>query len=129
MSEHKYYYIDKQGIKHIWPTKEKILVCVGRPESAKLIRAAKRMASNLQAEWIAVYVETPKLGYQQKKRNNAIQNLHLAEQLGAETRIITGFDIVKEIMNFAREQNVTQIVVGKNIRTALERIILQKLGR
>ena len=51
-----------------------------------------------------------------RERNNAIQNLRLAEQLGAETRVLTGFDIVKEIMNFAREQNVTQIMIWKHIR-------------
>ena len=52
----------------------------------------------------------------EEKRNHAIQNLRLAEQLGAETRVLTGFDIVKEIMNFAREQNVTQIMIWKHIR-------------
>ena len=41
-------YRQGEGIKQIWPTQEKILVCVGpRLESRKLIRAAKRMAKNL----------------------------------------------------------------------------------
>ena len=47
-----------------------------------------------------------------------MQNLRLAEKLGAETQIITGFDIVKEIMDFAREQNITTIIIGKRIRHA-----------
>ncbi len=107
-------YRQGQGIKHIWPSKEKILVCVGPgPRSLKLIRTARRLAAGLQGEWIAVYVDTPR---QQDRRNSAIQNLHLAAQLGAETRVLTGFDIVKEIMNFAHEQNVTQIIVWKKVR-------------
>jgi two-component system sensor histidine kinase KdpD len=106
------------GIKHIWPTKEKILVCVGgEAESSKLIRIAKRMAANAQTDWMAIYVEVPWLRRSEEKRNNAMQNLRLAELLGAQIRTLTGFDIVKEIMAFAREQNITQIVVEKKIRS------------
>ena len=86
------------------------------PKSPKIIRAAKRMAARLQAELIAVFVETPQLGKAEEFRNKALQNLRLAEQLGAETKILTGVDIVKEIINFARERNVTKIVLGKIIR-------------
>jgi len=110
-------YRQGQGIKHIWPTREKILVCVGtRAESAKLVRAARRMASRLQADWIAVHVDTPKVSLTPEASNNAVQNLLLAEKLGAQTRIITGIDIVKEIMSFAREQNATLIMVWKHVR-------------
>lgn len=109
-------YRQGEGIRHVWPTKEKILVCVGpNPESLKLIRAAKRMANSLQADWIAVYIE-PQL-QTEKSREHAIQNLRLAEQLGAEIRILAGNDIVKEVLNFAREQNVTQIMIWKHIHT------------
>ena len=109
-------YRQSEGIKHIWPTKDKILVCVGpRLESLKLIRAAKRMVTSLQAEWVAVYVDTPQIHASAAQRNSAIQNLRLAEQLGAVTHVLTGFDMIKVIMDFAREQNVTQIMVRKHI--------------
>ena len=122
-------YRQGQGIKQIWPTQEKILVCVGPgSESKKLIRAARRTAMNLQVDWIAVYVETPSLQAIEKKRNEAIQHLRLAEQLGAETRILSGFDIVKEIMNFAREQNITQIMIWKNIRSRWRNLFLRDLA-
>ena len=111
-------YRQSEGIKQIWPTRDKILVCVGpRLDSLKLIRAAKRIVTSLQAEWIAVYVDTPKSNASASQRNSAIQNLRLAEQLGAVTHVLTGFDIVKELMEFAREQNVTQIMVRKHIIT------------
>ncbi|MHB1947515.1 MAG: ATP-binding protein [Gammaproteobacteria bacterium] len=111
------HYRQGMGIKHIWPTKERILVCVGPGmKSPKIIRAGRRMASKLQAELIAVYIETPKLGMSEASHNNAIHNLRLAEQLGAETRVLAGIDIVKEIINFARDRNVTRIVIGKKIR-------------
>lgn len=117
-----------QGIETIWPTKEKILVCVGPgAESIKLIRAARRMAINLQTEWVAVHVETPKLRLSENERNNVIRNLRLAEQLGAQTRILAGFDIVKEIMKFAREQNITTIVIGKRIHSRWRNLFIKSL--
>jgi two-component system sensor histidine kinase KdpD len=108
-------YRQGEGIKQIWPTQDKILVCVGpRPESLKLIRAAKRMANSLHADWLAVYVDTP-FQHSIATRNNAIQNLRLAELLGAEIHVLTGDDIVKAVMDFAREKNVTQIMIRKQI--------------
>jgi len=105
------------GIQHIWPTREKLLVCVGRGEEApKLIRAACRTATHLKCEWIAVYVDSPGIQSSEAKRNSAIEHLRLAEQLGAETRVLSGFDIVKEIIHFARDQNVTQIIIWKHIQ-------------
>lgn len=110
-------YRQGEGIQHIWPTKDKILVCVGPgPESLKLIRAAFRTASHLKAEWIAVYVDTPSIRSSEEVRNSAVLNLRLAEQLGAKIRILTGFDVVAEVLKFAREENVTQIIVWKHIR-------------
>lgn len=111
-------YRQSEGITRIWPTRGKILVCVGpRRESLKLIRAAKRMVTGLQADWLAIYVDTPQNQTTTANRNTAIQNLRLAEQLGAEAHVVTGYDIVKEVMDFAREQNVTQIMVRKHVVT------------
>jgi two-component system sensor histidine kinase KdpD len=109
-------YRQGQGIEHIWPSRDRILVCVGsRPESRTLIRAAKQFVTALQASWIVVHVETPTMQGNTENRHLAIENLQMAEKLGAETRILTGTDIVKEIMSFAREQNVTQIMIWKHI--------------
>jgi len=117
------------GIKYIWPVRDKILVCVGpKPESLTLIRAAKRIANSLQAEWIAVYVDTPKMQLKENNRNNAIQSLRLAQELGAETRILTGIDIVKEIMNFAHERNVTQIMTWKNVRPSWRQFFFRDMS-
>jgi two-component system, OmpR family, sensor histidine kinase KdpD len=94
---------------------EKILVCVGpNPAGAALIRTAKRMASRLQAGWLAVYVETPKmLRLPEAERNRAVYNLRLAEQLGAETITLRGRHIAEEIVTFARQRQITRILAGK----------------
>lgn len=103
------------GIQSIWPTVDKILVCVGASsQSLKLIRIAKQLATSLQAEWLAVYIDTPNVFLAKTKRDQAIQNLRLAEQLGATTHVLLGRDVVKEILQFARTSNVTQIMLSKD---------------
>lgn len=118
-----------EGIKHVWRTREKLLVCVGsHSQSTDIIRAARRMASSLQAEWIAVNVETPDIKMSEEKRNRTILNLRLAEQLGAETKILIGVNLVEEIINFAREQNITTIIVGKHVRSRWRELFFSSLA-
>ena len=55
------------------------------------MRAGKRMADALDADWIVVYVETPWLQrLSEKERNRRIDLLRLAESLGAETVTLDG---------------------------------------
>ncbi len=98
---------------------ERLLVCVGpSPASADVIRAARSMAAGLKAAWFAVYVEDPKmLRLPEAERNRAVYNLRLAEQLGAETITLRGRRIAAEIVNFARQRQITRIVTGKPTRS------------
>ena len=93
----------------------RLLVCVGpSPASADVIRAARRMAASSKEAWFAVYVEDPKmLRLPEADRNRAVYNLRLAEQLGAETITLRGRRIAEEIVNFARQRQITRIVTGK----------------
>ncbi|MFM8453382.1 MAG: sensor histidine kinase KdpD [Gammaproteobacteria bacterium] len=118
-----------EGIKKIWPIKQKILVCVGpREDSMKLIRVARRMAIGLACDWIAIYVDTLKNGFSKKTKINALKNLRFAEQLGAKTQIIYGFDLVEEIIKFAREENITQIMLFKHIRPRIVELFFKSLA-
>jgi len=114
-----------KGIKFIWPTKEKLLVCVSSSQNAtKLIRAARRMATSLQAEWIAMHVDT---GFSQDRRSKAINNLRLAEQLGAETKILNGINVTSEIIHICRDLNVTKIILGKRKHRWWKKILFGSL--
>src|SRR5438094_5717630 len=81
------HYRQDHAIAETWPTTERILVCVSpSPMAARLVRAARRMAARLRAEWLVVYVETPAhVRLPEGDRNRVVQTLRLAEQLGAET--------------------------------------------
>jgi two-component system sensor histidine kinase KdpD len=104
-----------EGVEHAWPVAERILVCVSpSPASARLVRAARRMAAGLRASFIALYVETPaSASLSEGDRERVAQNLRLAEELGAETARVSGENAAHEVIAYARSRNVTKIVVGK----------------
>jgi two-component system sensor histidine kinase KdpD len=108
-------YRKAKAITQTWATADKILVCVSpSPSSANLVRAAHRMAKSLRAAWIALYIETPtRPGLAEQLRNQAIQHLRLAEQLGAETAALSGQNFAEEVIDYARERNITKIFIGK----------------
>lgn len=100
------------GGSQVWTTTERLLVCVGpSPTSARIIRAAKRMAASLRAPWIATYVDSGQLS--DAAREKLTLNLRLAEQLGAEPVTIGGENVAQTIVNYAHARRVTKIVIGK----------------
>ena len=98
-----------------WPAAERILVCIGpNPASVRLIRAARRMAAGLRAQWMVVYVEAPGQARLSESDSRALgENLRLAEQLGARTVVLSGHSVGEEVLAYAREHNVSKIVAGK----------------
>lgn len=104
-----------KAIEDVWPVAERILVCVGsEPNADRLVRAGKRIADALHAEWIVISVETPAMLRQSEvDRDRRIRVLQLAEELGAETVTLGGATVASEVLGYARARNVSRIVVGK----------------
>ena len=104
-----------EGIETAWPTAERILVAVGPgPGSARLIRAACRMAAGLRARWTAVYVEGGRLApLPSADRARLESHLRLAESLGGEVAHLAGGKVSNVLLEHARRHDVTRILVGK----------------
>ncbi len=110
---------DYMRVKQIagpWKSGERLLVAVGpSPFSERLIRWTRRMAYNLEAPWLAAYIETPdEITPEQKKR--LADNLVLARTLGGEVVLSSGSNVSEGLVRLARQRNVTQLVVGKPIQ-------------
>ncbi len=102
-----------QAIEGPWAAGERILACIGPdPVSPMVVRTAKRLASLMDAPWIAVTVERPGIALGDAARRQVDEAIKLAESLGAETQTLTGADIPDELLRFAKFENVTQIVIG-----------------
>ncbi len=122
-------YLKQNAIDGPWATGERLIVCVGSDAlSEKVVRVASRLASGLNAPWIAVSVERADREVETPERLHKIETLlRLAEQLGAETRRIIGNDFVDEILKLARREHATQIVIGTRRRRGLERFVSRSL--
>ncbi len=118
-------YREQYGVASTWPARERILVCVGpAPSSARLLRSTYRMASSLHASWIAVYAESLSTGsLSDADRSRLESHLRLAESLGARVQRLSAVYVADAILDYARKQNVTRIVVGKSTHSRLRDLL------
>ncbi len=122
-------YLRQGAIEGPWATSERLLVCVGaKLLSEAVVRAAARLATGLNAPWIALYVERSgeeEADPAQVKRVD--DTLRLAERLGAEIARLSGSDLAGEVLRFARRENITQIVVGRSQAGFFTRLLRRSL--
>ncbi|MDP9582611.1 UNVERIFIED_ORG: two-component system sensor histidine kinase KdpD [Burkholderia contaminans] len=119
-----------RSIQRIWQARERLLVCVGPgPEAPTLVRAAARLAASVRADWIAVYVETPRLQrLPDARRQRTLDALKLAAELGAETATLAGDDAVAALIGYAKVRNVSKIVAGGSSKVGLARRFARPFG-
>ncbi|MGE5615412.1 MAG: DUF4118 domain-containing protein, partial [Bacillota bacterium] len=110
-----------QAIEGVWKTQARILCCIGPSMGAEqAVRSAARLARQLDVDWRAVYVETPRLQRLPAfERERILRVVKLAQDLGAQTAILTGNDPVEAIVEFARAENIGTVVVGRGPRRRL----------
>jgi two-component system sensor histidine kinase KdpD len=111
-------YMQAHAIPGPWPTNERLLVCISpSPLSPRLVRTAKRMSDRRHCEFVAVYVETPgHYHLSATDRDRVAANLRLAEQLGGQTATLPADRPAQALVEYARDHNVTEIIVGKSHR-------------
>ena len=108
-------YMAERGIRETWAAAERLLVCIGPSRTAvRLVRATRRMAARLRADWVALYVETADdQRLSPADREEIFRALELAEQLGGRAVTVSGQIVADEILAYAQTHNVNRIVVGK----------------
>jgi two-component system sensor histidine kinase KdpD len=112
-------YMQAHAIAGPWAAADRLLVCVNEsPLSAQVVRQSRRIADQLKAKWTALYVETPRHHrLSEVERDRIADTLRLAERLGAEAITIPGNDAAKDVLDYAKANNVTQIILGKSMRS------------
>ncbi len=100
----------------VWQTRDALLVCIGPGGGAeRLVRTGARMASRLEAPWHAIHAETAAPGPQADSGHLRIfRTLELAESLGARTLSLTAEDPVAALVGYAREHNLSRLLVGRD---------------
>ncbi len=120
-----------QGIAGPWKSGQRLIVGISAsPHSVSLIRWARRTAYTMDASWIVVYVEssTP---LNPGARDQLAKNIVLARELGAEIITTADEDVVAGLMRVVKEQNATQLLIGKTShfipfrRSLFDRLVAQ----
>jgi len=113
--------------------REGLMVCLSANPSGRtqiLLRKAYRTASELDADWYAVHVETPSESVQKSSTGNfraLLDNINLAADMGAEVVWLKAQDVVKAVIAFAQERKITRMVVGRTHPTLWNRLLRRSL--
>jgi two-component system sensor histidine kinase KdpD len=96
-----------------WKTREKLLAAISpSPSSQWVVRAARRLAFELDAHWIAIWVDTG-TPLSDTDQSRLMSNLNLARDLGAEVITTHDIDIPTAINRIAQEKEITRIIIGR----------------
>jgi len=105
-----------RAIGSVWKTASALLTCVGPDAAAeRVVRAAALLASQLNADWHAIYVETPALQrLPSARRERILATLSLAQELGATTAVIANAQVAESVVAYARSHNFSKLVIGRD---------------
>jgi two-component system sensor histidine kinase KdpD len=116
-------YKKEHAVSKVWNVRDRFLVSISSsPSAIHLIRAGKRIASDLGVDWIVAYVDTlSELRPEDKSR--VAEMMNFAEELGAQVVTLSGQDIAETLIPYARSKNVTKIIMGKPGKPKLKELI------
>ena len=111
-------YLMRHHPEAVWETTERIMVAVtGAPGSDAVIRRAARMAARAKGTLVAIHVG----GGEQTPQTDALNALKgLVADVGGTWVEITGDDPARALVEAARDQQATQLVVGATRRSRFE---------
>ncbi|BBZ41217.1 sensor histidine kinase [Mycobacterium conspicuum] len=121
-------YRAENKITDMWEARERVVVAItGGPESETLVRRASRIASKSSAELMVVHViRGDGLAGLSDARLNKVREL--ASSLDASVHTVVGDDIPAALLDFAREMNATQLVIGTSRRSRWARVLNEGIG-
>jgi two-component system sensor histidine kinase KdpD len=107
-------------------TADRILVAMSSdpPRTASLLRKGSRIAGRLNSDWYCVYVQTPDESADRidsTVQRHLVNNIQMAQTLGAEVVKLTGRDVAATLCRFAEEKGVSLMVVGQSTRSRWHR--------
>ncbi len=116
-------YRERHNIAGAWETKERVVVSLtGSRGSAELVRRAARMAMRTKAELVGVHVRTDD-GLSGTGSPGLRQNRALLDDLGGRYVEVVGADVAPALVQVARAENATQLVMGATHRSRVTEFV------
>ncbi len=110
-------YRERYGITEPWETKERVVVAMtGAPNGERLLRRGARMAARANGELVGVHVR-PVDGLARTDSERLEQQRRTLAELGGRYAEVTGSDVAAALVNFARAENASQLVLGASRRS------------
>ncbi|MCA2245614.1 sensor histidine kinase KdpD [Mycobacterium sp. WUMAC-067] len=121
-------YRAENKITDTWEARERVVVAVtGGPESETLVRRASRIASKSTAELMVVHVVRGD-GLAGLSESRMAKIRELATSLDASLHTVVGDEVPTALLEFAREMNATQLVIGTSRRSRWARLFEEGIG-
>jgi two-component system sensor histidine kinase KdpD len=121
-------YRAENKITDMWEARERVVVAVtGGPESETLVRRASRIASKSTAELMVVHVIRGD-GLAGLSESRMAKIRELASSLDASMHTVVGDQVPAALLEFAREMNATQLVIGTSRRSRWARLFEEGIG-
>ncbi|WP_330249414.1 sensor histidine kinase KdpD [Nocardia sp. NBC_00565] len=115
-------------ITELWEARERVVVAVtGGPESETVVRRASRIATKSSAELVLVHVVRGD-GLAGVSAERLTRLREMAASLDASLHTVTGDNVPTTLLEFAREVNATQLVLGTSRRSRWARILDEGIG-
>ncbi len=110
-------YRHAQGIESTWEARERVVVALtGGPEGETLVRRASRIAQRQAGgDLVAVHVARSD-GLHGAAPDALARQRALVESLGGSYHVVVGDEVAAALLDFARAQNTTQLVLGASRR-------------
>jgi two-component system, OmpR family, sensor histidine kinase KdpD len=106
---------------------ERVMVCMSsNPDATRLVRRAELVAAGLGARLYAVYVETAKGRPDRITGSDGerlARNMALARSLGATVVRVTAARTVDGLIEFARREGITHVIIGQTQRSRWDLLI------
>ena len=116
-------YMQSHDIADAWETRERVLVALtGAPGGDDVIRRAARMAGRLRSELVGLHVVAG-TGLASRAGTELEGQRTLLTQLGGTYREVVGDDVATALVDFARAERVTQIVLGVSRQGRWHRLV------
>src|SRR2546423_1555870 len=112
-------YRERHGISEQWETRERVLVALrGRQGDDVVIRRAARIAQRAHADLLGLHVRADE-GLAHTDSAALGRSRALLESLGGEYHELVNSDVARGLVDFARADNATQLVLGASTRSRL----------
>ncbi|HEV7525359.1 MAG TPA: DUF4118 domain-containing protein, partial [Acidimicrobiia bacterium] len=110
-------YMEDHGITAAWETRERVVVALtGAPGGEHLVRRASRIATRAKGDLLGVHVRAGE-GLSGPPPGALERHRVLLEDLGGAYHEIVGADPSLALVNFARAERATQLVMGSSRRS------------